>query len=132
MRNSHLFRSVVPFGAGLAIGAWAVGSLIVALDDSPSQAAPIVSVEEDSPQWDCLTMGNRVCGADMLTEDLSRQAWDAWDAQQGWTLVQIDPTREYRVDVTAFSRDGLYQAPGTAVIADRDGTRFQYSVSYRD
>jgi hypothetical protein len=59
-------------------GIWVLTGLLVALlvvivfagSDSPSQSvwvkpdpvSPAVRVEEDSPQWDCHTMGNHVCG----------------------------------------------------------------------
>lgn len=131
MRSSYFSRTIVPFGVGIALGAWGLSSVIVALDSSPAVPAPAVTIEEDSPQWDCLTMGNGVCGADMLTDDLREQAWNAWDSQHGWTMLPVDPSREYRVDVAAFAHSGLYQAPGTLVLADRDGTRFQYTVTYK-
>lgn len=49
---------------------------------------------ESEPCWDCETMGNLICGGD---KDAT-EAWETWDKQAGWNLLQVDPSRPFRVD----------------------------------
>ena len=44
-------------GAGLALG-------FAAVPHGTAHAEPAPVIEEDSPQWDCRTMGNLICGPD--------------------------------------------------------------------
>ena len=44
-------------GAGLALG-------FAAAPHGTAHAEPAPVIEEDSPQWDCRTMGNLICGTD--------------------------------------------------------------------
>lgn len=45
---------------GVAFGAIALAAQSVVLDTAPVSPTPVA---EDSQEWDCATMGNRVCGA---------------------------------------------------------------------
>lgn len=47
----------------LAAVALAASAVMFTMSTDPAPVAPAaVHVEEDSPGWNCLTMGNRVCG----------------------------------------------------------------------
>ena len=91
-------------------------------------AAP-VSVMEDDPSWDCLTDGNKVCGAVMADDSLTERAWAVWDAQQGYRQIRVDPSREFRIDFTGYSTEGIHQGPGELVLT-QGGMYYRYAVSY--
>lgn len=132
------FRYVLPYVIAFILGMWAMAALVVSFPGSPdiepvpSPDTATVSIEEDDPHWDCWTMGNYVCGKEALHDAALQQAWNTWDSQQGWTMLPVDPTREFVVDVMGASKVSLHQSPGTLVLTDRDGTKFQYRVIYRD
>lgn len=127
-RSPRHIRSLI---LALTVGALAGGSLVTAVGQLTEPApASAVTLEEDHPAWECLSMGNRVCGESALTEELTARAWETWDAQQGWRDLHVDPTREFRIDVTGYSLDALTPAPDTVVLTDLDGLQFEYSITY--
>lgn len=97
---------------------------------SQTEPAAATVIEEDDPRWDCLTHGNRICGAVMADQTVQADAWETWDRQQGWTQLRLDPAREFRVDFTAYSAVGLDSEPGSVVLADSDGMRYRFTVVY--
>ncbi len=56
-RTTALVVVKAALGAGLALG-------FAAAPHGTAHAEPAPVIEEDSPQWDCRTMGNLICGPD--------------------------------------------------------------------
>lgn len=112
--------------ASLLIGAAALTGC--ALSNSEPAAATVV--HEDDPAFDCLTDGNKVCGISAGDPDVLTDAWQEWDAQEGYRKLRVDPSRKFRVEVDAFSLEKIPQTPGSIVLAASDGMKFRYVVTY--
>jgi hypothetical protein len=84
--------------------------------------------EEDMPCWDCATMGNLVCG----TIDDSAAAWAAWDANDGASLLNMDPARPFRVDYMASTPEAPQNMTANDVAVMLDGTWYVFHASYTD
>jgi len=85
--------------------------------------------EEDMPCWDCATMGNLVCG----TIDDSAEAWAAWDANNGASLLNMDPARPFRVDYMASTPEMPQNMTADDVaVMDAGGTWYVFHASYTD
>lgn len=85
--------------------------------------------EEDEPCWDCETMGNRQCG---VTEADRAMAWAAWDKWQGWRTLAADPTREFKVDVVAYSLQQPATDRSRPAFQGEDGRWFLFTADYLD
>lgn len=127
----YLSHTIIPFAVGLLLGAWACATLINTFGaEAPATSVTSIHLEEDDPAWNCFTDGNRICGGAVLSEELRTQAWQAFDEQQAWRQIQVDPSREFRIDIAAASPEPMHAAPGSVVLADRGGMYFQYVVTY--
>src|SRR5688572_23368129 len=74
-----------------------VWNMVTPPQDMPgvaSATAQTVECQESEPCWDCETMGNLICGGD---KDAT-EAWETWDEVAGWTMLEVDGTRPFRVD----------------------------------
>lgn len=124
--NKHL--SALTLAAALLIGGTGC-----AVTEPAAASAPVTTPMEDDPGFNCLEHGNQICGPVMLTDALSLQAWDTFDAQDGARQVRVDPTRPFRVDLGRYSLDGKLQPrDGSLILVDRDGYAFEYTVTYTD
>lgn len=112
--------------ASLLIGAAALTGCALG-NSEPASAV----VHEESAAFDCLTDGNKVCGAVMADEAVLTEAWAEWDRQEGYRQLRVDPSREYRVEVDAFSLGSIDQTPGSIILVNSDGLRFRYVVAYK-
>lgn len=97
---------------------------------SNSEPAVATVVHEEDPGFDCLIHGNQICGPKVTDEAVLSDAWQEWDAQEGYRQLRIDPSREFRVDVNAYSLGKIPQIPGSLVLAASDGMKFRYVVTY--
>lgn len=61
-------------------------------------AAPVT---EDSPAWNCATMGNQICGP--TTDDDRGAAWNVWEYSNGAAKLKMDPARSFRVEYVGTS-----------------------------
>lgn len=111
--------------ASLVIGAASLTGCALT-NSEPASAV----VHEDSPAFDCLTDGNRICGASMADDTVLSAAWEEWDKQEGYRQLRVDPSREFRVDVDAFSLERMEHVPGSITLVSSDGLRFRYVVTY--
>jgi hypothetical protein len=85
-------------GAGIAL------TVIGLMSGPPPQTvdqSPSVTVQEDDPGWDCLTMGNRICGDPGQVHAV--EAWQAWDQAGGWRYLLTDPNVENRVEYIGWA-----------------------------
>lgn len=65
------------FPAMAVIAAFTLGILTAtAVDTLRPAGEPVTEVTEDSADWDCATMGNRVCGSDLTTFTDMSQPYD--------------------------------------------------------
>jgi len=51
--------------AAFAVGGTAEGDIVLTVPAAPVTSSP-VQIFDDEPGWNCLTMGNRVCGPDYI------------------------------------------------------------------
>ena len=62
---------------------------------------PLVPCREDQPCWDCLTMGNHLCGP---TAAGQAEAWDAFKAE---TVAKLDLSKPFKVTYLGTVAHGL-------------------------
>lgn len=94
MAPTSLYAGIAGFAALLLAGqAFAGASEPVVLIDpaNPADSTISATVNEDEPGWNCLTMGNRICGASYVPAD------PEWSAEPDGTthedcLVEIADT----------------------------------------
>lgn len=120
MRRSLNHALAVP---ALTIALLAGGSAIGALTGGSDHRPPTIT--EDHPDWDCTTMGNKVCG---VTEEQRAIAWRAWDSQEGWRSITVNPDLYHRVEVTGWSLTAP-KVEGLTLLGD-DGRWYVYTVTY--
>lgn len=85
---------------------------------------------EESAGFDCLTDGNLTCGAAVADETIRTAAWEEWDRQQGYRVMRVDPSREFRVDFDAFAVGQIARKPGSVILTSNDGVSFRFVVTY--
>lgn len=92
-----------------------------------SERAAATTCEESDPCWDCEVHGNQICGLpDIQANEAHRAAaWEAWDAQAGWTQLRVDPSREVRVDVAGYS---LSPVKGELSLRGADGLWYVFTA----
>ena len=84
-----------------------VGLSLIALMGSANAAPPpatapsLAQVAEDDPAWDCLTMGNRMCGDP--DGKYAKEAWAAWDKAQAWKHLRTAATNT-RVEYVGYAK----------------------------
>jgi hypothetical protein len=121
MRKRSVF-TIPAAAAGIIALGLTVGALSPSYDDKgvgtpthsasapftlPPVLAAAVTCTEDEPCWDCEEMGNLICGADALPEDLKRSAWKAWDAAGGAEQLLVNP--HAKVTLTGYTWEDPYK-----------------------
>lgn len=110
--------AVTTLGLGIAFSILGAGAPPAPPAHSSAHA---VTVTEDDPGFDCLTMGNFYCGDPEGVH--ATEAWAAWDKTQAWkqlqvpaTLVRVEyvgyakrhPNVDVHTELAVPSRDGWY------------------------
>lgn len=120
MRHSLNRALAVP---ALTLVLLAGGSAIGALTGGSDHRPPTIT--EEHPAWDCEDMGNRICA---VTEEQKAVAWRAWDSQEGWRHLKVDPSRPVTVCVTGYSLTPP-KVDGVTLRGD-DGRWYVYTATY--
>ncbi|QWY82840.1 hypothetical protein PP641_gp100 [Arthrobacter phage SilentRX] len=110
-------------GAGLTIGS--------ALPDPaphPTVGVEVPTLTEDAPGWDCLEMGNMICGDP--DEVRATAAWDAWDAGDGPRKLRVDPSRPFRVEYVGYAVHSPKLTGEDAAVPGTDGLWYVFRASY--
>lgn len=68
-------------------------------------------IQEDDPGWDCLTMGNRICGANPI------QRTEAWGAFQVGNVPEETRREAFRVTYRGYAMQGIDFPPSEYVTA---------------
>lgn len=103
-----MIRSLLAASVGtVALVAW----LIVGAPEShsaPSTGPDVVHVGEDSPSWDCRTMGNATCGPDNVQHVAAGCYDDGGDLVAAWPCAWRTLPNGYRVLFTSDGESDLY------------------------
>lgn len=105
--------------------------LIASLAGCAASSTPALT--EDSPGWDCATMGNRICTPLDTRTGTQATAWEIWDNGGGSSKLRVDPSRPYRVDFVGASETYPHQAPAEDALAvGKDGRWYWFHLTYTD
>ena len=94
-RTIALFVVKAALGAGLALG------FAAAPHGAAHADTPTVTVEEDSPRWDCRYDGNRICGVGAALPDGSLAIPGDYSNDNCWPGAIYCPPAGSPADVTA-------------------------------
>lgn len=117
----------------LIVSALALGSATQQPHQSVTVQAPMDTITappcaEDDPCWNCLTMGNRICG-DPKGENLAL-ARKAWTAGSGATKLKVDPSRTFTVGYIGYADGAPRLDDGELAIPGTDGLWYVFRAQY--
>lgn len=109
--------------AGLTAGA----ALPAPSIPSPGVGVPAPLTEHDRG-WDCLTMGNYICGDP--DEVRATPAWDTFDRFGGAAKLKVDPSRPFRVDYVGYATQSPKLTGDDLAMPGTDGLWYVFRASY--
>jgi hypothetical protein len=110
-------------GAGLSVGA--------ALPEPaphPTVGVGTATPHEDEAGWDCLTMGNMVCGDP--DEVRATPAWDTFDTWGGAAKLKVDPSRPFRVEYVGYATHSPKLTGEDLAMPGTDGYWYVFRADY--
>lgn len=84
--------------------------------------------QEDEPCWNCIDMGNRICGDP--DGERATPAWEAFDTQGGARKLKVDPSRPFRVDYVGYAVETPRLTGDQLGIVGIDGIWYIFEAGY--
>ncbi len=94
--------------AGLSIGLFMPTGLADKVAPSPAPPVTTTQIEEDHPDWNCMTMGNLTCGSgwEPLTDDIADAVAEGVDDPASIPTSRDDCMMRVADEVTIVCSDG--------------------------
>lgn len=125
---------IIPAAAAPKISAPKMSAVPTPVKAAPVKAAPAPRCEEDQPCWDCVTMGNKICGADGINPECAEQSMET--APNGSCLPTECPIAGQVMDLEGTCAPEI-NPPGTSDAdwrydCDTSGYKFCKGPNYGD